>query len=94
MRDQTDWIVKPNATDVAVFARDKIINAAQQAIAQHGVFKLVLAGGTTPAQVYQLLAKEMCDWQHWQLYLGDERCLPVDDVERNSQMVQRTWLDS
>lgn len=94
MSDITDWIVKPNAMEVALFARDQIVNAAQQAIAQRGSFKLVLAGGTTPAQVYQLLAKETCDWQCWQLYLGDERCLPKDHAERNSQMVQRTWLNT
>ncbi|MCK5725797.1 MAG: 6-phosphogluconolactonase [Thiotrichaceae bacterium] len=85
--------VKKTAEEVALFARDYILDAAQEAIRKVGVFKIVLAGGTTPEQVYGLLALESCDWQHWHFYLGDERCLPLHDVERNSEMVRRILLD-
>ena len=89
---QQNWIVKASAEDVAALACDKIMQCAKQAIGARGEFKIVLAGGTTPEKIYGLLAGKNCDWQHWQLYLGDERCLPVDDPERNSMMVQRTLL--
>lgn len=88
-----DWHIKPSAKDVAEQARNIVLETAQQAIQERGVFKIVLAGGTTPEQVYTLLAQEACDWQNWQLYLGDERQLPIDDPERNSQMVVRTFLE-
>ena len=91
---QVDWLIKSTAGDVAQFACDTIMRCAAQSIEQRGVFKIVLAGGTTPEKVYTLLANEPCDWQHWQLYLGDERCLPVADPQRNSMMVQRTLLDN
>lgn len=92
-KNNAQWVVKKTADDVALFARDAICQAAQQAIRDSGSFKIVLAGGTTPRQVYSLLEKEDCDWQNWHLYLGDERCLPPNDAERNSYMVQHSLLD-
>jgi len=95
---ESDWIIKSTADEVALLARDIIIEAANTAIDRRGVFKIVLAGGTTPEKVYSLLAegsrgKQSCDWKNWHLYLGDERCLSIDDPQRNSQMVKRTLLD-
>jgi len=87
-----NWKVLETANKVAETARDLILQAAKKAIIDNGKFKIVLAGGTTPENVYRLLAKENCDWQHWHFYLGDERCLPIDDSERNSQMAQKTLL--
>ncbi len=89
----SNWHVKPDAQAVAETAKDLIIASAKEAIQKRGVFKLVLAGGTTPEAVYALLAQEVSDWTHWQLYLGDERHLPVNDPERNSQMVTRILLE-
>lgn len=91
--DINHWQVKSTPEDVAFAARDIIIDAAHRAIHSRGIFKLVLAGGTTPELVYRLLTKESCHWEKWHLYLGDERCLSVNDSERNSQMVQRTLLN-
>ncbi len=62
---------------------------AQQVLRQKADFHLVLAGGNTPQRTYQLLAKTAQDWSRWHFYLGDERCLPANHVERNSQMVLR-----
>lgn len=87
------WQVFVSADEVAGAACDVIVEAADKAIAADGVFRLVLAGGTTPEKVYHLLAKVSCDWSRWVFFLGDERCLPVDDAERNSVMAQRCLLD-
>lgn len=87
------WITLQTSDDVAYAVRDEILLAANDAIKDHGEFRIVLAGGSTPEQVYDLLAKEDCDWGHWSIYLGDERCLPIDDPERNSQMIQRILLN-
>jgi len=40
-----------------------------------------------------MLAKENYNWSQWEFYLGDERCLPIDSEERNSQMAMQTWLN-
>lgn len=78
---------------VARKAAQRILTAAQQAIASHGQFKLVLAGGSTPQVAYRLLADAAADWPHWHIYFGDERCLPSDDHERNSHMAFEAWLN-
>jgi 6-phosphogluconolactonase len=70
-----------------------ILEHAQHAIAQRGRFTLVLAGGSTPRLIYQLLSQAQADWQYWWIFWGDERCLPIDDTERNSLMAQRVWLE-
>lgn len=81
-----------DATMVAQQASERIVQAAQAAIRERGVFRLVLAGGTTPQRAYRLLAQTEQDWAHWQIFWGDERCLPATDPERNSLMAQQAWL--
>jgi len=90
--DTIDWHCLVDAAAVAVRASEIILQAAQQAIATRGVFKLVLAGGGTPSQAYAQLAGAAADWPKWQLYFGDERCLPVGHADRNSQMASEAWL--
>lgn len=66
---------------------------AREALAERGVFHLVLAGGTTPEALYRRLAELATDWSAWQLYFGDERCLQKADPARNDRMVRTAWLD-
>jgi 6-phosphogluconolactonase len=70
-----------------------IDEAERQALAEHGSFHIVLAGGGTPRLVYGALARARHDWARWQVWYGDERCLPPDDPERNSRMAGEAWLD-
>ncbi|MDT8407890.1 MAG: 6-phosphogluconolactonase [Methylococcales bacterium] len=86
------WHIQDDAEAVARAALTYMINAATRAIAERGVFHLVLAGGSTPKRVYQLLAQAKPDTRHWHVYMGDERCLPADDPERNSKMAFNAWL--
>ena len=69
------------------------MSAAEHAIAEHGTFKLVLAGGSTPEKVYRLLAQADADWSKWYIYYGDERCLPADHADRNSLMATQAFLE-
>jgi len=87
------WQILDDAQTVAQTACARIVQAAQQAIEQRGQFKVVLAGGQTPEQVYQLLATAETPWQHWQIFYGDERCLPTTHPQRNSVMAAQAWLD-
>jgi 6-phosphogluconolactonase len=56
------------------------------------VFRIVLAGGGTPQAVYRQLARAEADWARWQVYFGDERCLPSTHPDRNSLMAMENWL--
>jgi 6-phosphogluconolactonase len=88
----TEWQIEADVATVADAACRLIGIAARKAIAAHGRFHLVLAGGSTPRATYERLAASDQQWKQWRLYYGDERCLPADDPERNSRMVIETGL--
>jgi len=90
----TRWHVLDNPDAVAAQAARRILQAASRAITERGLFRIVLAGGRTPQAAYRLLVDADTDWSRWEFYFGDERCLPVDDAERNSLMAARALLDS
>ncbi len=92
MQENSRWRVFDSSAEVAEAAYHHILSAASQAIAEHGSFKLVLAGGSTPEKVYRLLAQSDADWARWQIYYGDERCLPAEHADRNSVMANTTLL--
>ena len=90
---QCRWHSYPTTTSLEYAAALAIFKSSQQAITQRGVFHLVLAGGTTPRKVYELLRTMDANWNEWHIYFGDERCLPDDHAERNSRMAAQAWLD-
>ncbi len=87
------WELVIDEEEVAVRACREVLRAAEQAIAARGQFRIVLAGGRTPERTYRLLSEVDTDWRCWQVYFGDERCLPVGNPQRNSDMSARVWLD-
>lgn len=88
----TRWHCFKDADAVADDVLARILDAAQQAIAARGRFSIVLAGGTTPEQVYRKLKDCDADWSRWFVWFGDERCLPVDHPDRNSVMAHHAML--
>ena len=81
-----------NSKQVAEAALELVLQNSREAINARGRFVLALAGGSTPARLYSLLAGTNRDWSQWYLIYGDERCLPDGDPERNSTMVELNWL--
>ncbi len=90
---QTRWHAFQSQDEINQAALSRILQAADKAIAKYGQFLIVLAGGSTPKAVYQLLAQAQADWSKWHVYHNDDRCLPVDHVERNSKMARDVWLN-
>ena len=82
--DDADWLARTLAF---------VALAEREAVARHGAFHIVLAGGGTPRRLYVALAGEMHDWPRWHIWYGDERCLPPEHPERNSHMAHTAWLD-
>ena len=93
MQPNSRWHILETADQVALAAYQHILESAEQAIAEHGAFKLVLAGGSTPEKVYRLLSQAHADWSKWYIYYGDERCLPADHADRNSLMATQAFLE-
>ena len=87
------WHAYHSTAELEQAALQAILNSARQAISLREAFHIVLAGGTTPRRVYELLRKADADWAAWHIYFGDERCLPPDHAGRNSRMAALAWLD-
>ncbi|WP_223246960.1 6-phosphogluconolactonase [Sulfuriferula thiophila] len=85
----TRWLVTEKVVDDALRL---VMSAAEQSLRDRGAFHLVLAGGNTPRVLYEQIALQQSDWSGWHIWFGDERCLPLDDGERNSQMANTVWL--
>lgn len=94
-RQQKRWHVYPTAEDFEIRVVRGILRMAWEAIAVRGTFCIVLAGGKTPEPIYRRLAaaRAEAEWSKWQVYWGDEFCLPADDPGRNSAVARRAWLD-
>ena len=88
----TRWFSFDNQQAINEAAVDRILQSASSAIASRGRFLLVLAGGSTPKNIYALLRSAQADWQHWHIFYNDDRCLPVDHPDRNSLMAREAWL--
>lgn len=86
------WHIYPDSALLQERAAQAIVRASAQAIAERGVFHIVLAGGNTPRAVYERLRAIQTDWTAWHVWFGDERCLPPEDPERNSEMAASAWL--
>ena len=78
---------------VAQAACDQILQHADSAIRDRERFRIVLAGGSTPQLAYSLLSKQASDWSRWEVYFGDERCLPEGHEDLNFTMARRSLLD-
>jgi len=87
------WHEFPDVTSLLANALARVLAAARDAIAQHGAFDIVLAGGNTPRKLYRALRHADTDWKRWHVWFGDERCVPPDDPDRNSKMARDEWLD-
>jgi 6-phosphogluconolactonase len=73
-----------------------IITIAGSAVRDKGFCTIVLAGGSTPRQTYELLSAdanaEQMPWQQSHFFWGDERWLPANHPESNYCMAHEALL--
>lgn len=92
MSAQPAWEILADVGQIARRAVELISAAARRAVEQRGAFRIVLAGGSTPQHCYRLLADTAQEWPAWQVFFGDERCLPETDPARNLHMARAQLL--
>lgn len=65
--------------------------------ANSGRIAICLTGGSSPKQLYQLLATEpyrsRIPWPRVHWFIGDERCVPASDPLNNMAMARAAFLD-
>ncbi|NNF00113.1 MAG: 6-phosphogluconolactonase [Pyrinomonadaceae bacterium] len=85
-------------TDLSAFAAKQIISVGKRAIKKNDRFTLVLAGGSTPKLLYQLLKtdeyKKQLDWQKVIFFLGDERDVSPMSDQSNFRMISENLLEA
>jgi 6-phosphogluconolactonase len=92
--DNRHVITVADAKSLARAAADRIMAR----IAANGDrVAICLTGGSSPKQLYQLLAtdtyRSQIPWQRVHWFIGDERFVPADDPLNNMGMARRTFLD-
>jgi 6-phosphogluconolactonase len=97
MPGKTEIVVLSDPDALALEAARRFVAIAAAAVARQGRFTAALAGGSTPAGLYRLLARrpfrDQVSWPDALFYLGDERCVPPDDPRSNTRMVRETLLE-
>jgi 6-phosphogluconolactonase len=85
-----------DAAELAYAAARRFVDWAWQSIAKDGKFYVALSGGSTPRELYRLLAtnefRAQVDWPRVHLFWGDERAVPPENPESNYGMVRRELL--
>jgi 6-phosphogluconolactonase len=82
--------------EVAEAAAELIFEKQTEAVADRGVFRIALSGGSTPKSLYEFLASEPyrdeMSWEHWEVYWSDERAVPSNHPDSNYHLAHTTLL--
>ncbi len=93
-RRQLRLEILPDPERLAERAAAEVLAALESALATRGRASWVLAGGSTPRRLYELLAARpgALDWRRIELFWSDERCLPPAAAASNYRLVAETLL--
>ena len=85
-------------SDSAVLATAAAERIVARIAANSGRAAICLTGGSSPKQLYRLLATDIwrnkIPWHRVHWFIGDERFVPADDPLNNMAMARRTFLDA
>jgi 6-phosphogluconolactonase len=76
-------------------AAEEIVRSAHEAVTARGQFTIALSGGSTPKNLYNLLAnnaRTALPWDRMFFFWGDERHVPPTDPDSNYRMADETML--
>jgi len=80
----------------SIAAVELIVDVARTAVLEKGFCTIVLAGGSTPQQTYELLSEpdnaEQMPWQQSHFFWGDERWVASTHPDSNFFMAQKSLL--
>jgi 6-phosphogluconolactonase len=92
--DNRHVIAVAGSAELAKMAAERVI---ARIAANTGRVAICLTGGSSPKQLYQLLAtdgwRDQIPWDRVHWFIGDERFVPKDDPLNNMGMARRIFLD-
>ena len=71
---------------------DDVVAAFAALVVERGPASIALSGGSTAEHCYAALREVSLDWARVDVYLGDERFVPVTDPDSNEGMARRVLL--
>jgi 6-phosphogluconolactonase len=95
VNDNRHVIAVADPAELAKVAADRVIARIS---ANAGRAAICLTGGSSPQQLYQLLAtapyRSRIPWDHVHWFIGDDRFVAADDPLNNMAMARRLFLDA
>jgi 6-phosphogluconolactonase len=93
--DNRHVIAVADPAELAKMAADRVV---ARILANTGRAAICLTGGSSPKQLYQLLAsssyRSRIPWDRVHWFIGDERFVPATDPRNNMAMARRIFLDA
>lgn len=92
----SEKIIAKDDREFYKLAAAKFVSLARAAILKKGKFTVALAGGSTPKELYKLLAADkfraLLDWTKIYFFFGDERNVAPDDAASNFRTANESLL--
>jgi len=89
--------IVPDPQALAQAAAQDFVQRCEEAVQECGFFTVCLSGGSTPAHMFDLLAKppfsEQIPWRHVLVFWGDERFVPRAHPDNNCHMAYKHLLN-
>jgi 6-phosphogluconolactonase len=73
---------------------DEVATILSSAIAANGKASLAVSGGSTPKNFFKILSTKDILWQNVTITLADERWVPIDSSDSNTQLVHQYLLQN
>jgi len=93
---KTDRVVVETRRELYETAARRIVAVLGETLGSQTRASVALAGGSTPAGLYRLLAspefRSRVAWDRVEFFWGDERVVPADDPRSNYRMAQESLL--
>jgi 6-phosphogluconolactonase len=91
-------VIAPSDDEFDGLAAEAFVSAAAAAVRSRGLFRVALAGGSTPRSLYSRLAgdesmRRRVPWERVQFFWGDERHVLPQDPQSNFRMARETLFD-
>ncbi len=89
-------LIVDDELQLATAAADLVAEAMRTAVDMKAVFRVALAGGSTPRSLHEVLAGnpryKSLPWAQTDVFWGDERAVPPDHPDSNYRMAVETLL--
>ena len=82
----------PNREILAITLTNVLITELQMHLRHNDQVSLVVPGGTTPKPIFESLNSANLDWQRVNIFLTDERWVPLNNPRSNAGMINQCFL--